>query len=124
MIVRTARDAAGLLEPLLASEEGRTVAVVYLDEAEKLLDVSVEGASTADEAALPVRSILAKALALDARAIVVAHNEPDGDPTPREADLAATRELVAAGRPLEVRLHDHLVFGGGEWRSFRALGLL
>ena len=124
MIVRTARDAAGLLEPLLASAEERSVAVVYLDEAQRLIDVAVEARSAAGEAALPFRDIFAKALHLGAQAIIVAHNKPGGDPTPSDADIAATRELAATGRRLDIMLHDHLVFGGGEWSSFRALGLL
>ena len=124
MIVRTARDAVALLEPLFASAEGEAVAIIYLDEAQNLLEVAVERRSGESEAQLPLRAILARALRLGARAIVVAHNSSSGDPTPSAAEIAATRELAAAGRPLDVLLHDHLVFGGREWRSFRALGLL
>jgi DNA repair protein RadC len=127
MIVRTAQDAAALLEPLFASVGGEAVAVAYLDSARRVLDVAVEGrsaAETVDEAELPLRAIFARALSLGARAIVVAHNHPSGDPTPSEADKAATRELAETARRLDVLLHDHLVFGGGECRSFRALGLI
>jgi DNA repair protein RadC len=124
MIVRTARDAAALFEPLLASAEEETVAVIYLDEAQRVLDVSIEGKGGGDEAELPLRAIFRHALKEGACAIVVAHNHPSGDPAPSEADKAATCELAAAGRPLGVRLHDHLIFSKGEWSSFRALGLL
>jgi DNA repair protein RadC len=124
MIVRTARDAAGLLEPLFASAEQRTVAVIYLDEAQRLIDLGIEEGGGGVESGLPLRPIFARALRLGARSIIVASNHPDGDPAPSEADLAAARELAAAGRQLDVLVHDHLVFAGGEWRSFRALGLL
>jgi DNA repair protein RadC len=124
MIVRTARDAAGLLEPLFVSAEQGTVAVIYLDEAQRPIDLGVEDGGEGVEAGLPLRSIFSKALRLGARSIIVARNHPSGDPTPSEADMAAARDLAAAGRQLDVLVHDHLLFGGGEWRSFRALGLL
>lgn len=74
--------------------------------------------------ALPVRRIIADALALDAAALLLAHNHPSGDPTPSRADLAATRRLADVAHPLGLRIADHLVFGRGGCRSFRKLGLL
>jgi DNA repair protein RadC len=123
MIVRTPHDAAALLEPLLASAEGKGVAVAYLDAEGLLLQAGVE-ATEAGEAALPVRAIFSRALMLGARSIVLARSHGGGDPAPSEAEQAATRELAALGRTLDVLLHDHLVFGGDEWSSYRAMGLL
>ena len=54
----------------------------------------------------------------------IAHNHPSGDPSPSRADIEATRRLAEAAAALGIRLHDHLIFAGGDCRSFRALGLL
>ena len=48
-----------------------------------------------------------------ARAVVVAHNHPDGDPAPSDDDFAVTERLVEAGRILGIKLLDHLVLGSG-----------
>lgn len=73
---------------------------------------------------LPLRAIIAAALELGSRGLIVAHNHPDGDPRPSDADLEATRRLAETAGTLGIRLHDHLIFAGGQCRSFRQLGLL
>ena len=74
--------------------------------------------------ALPIRAIVADALRLDSAGLILAHCHPSGDPEPSAADIAATRRLSEMGAQLGLSLHDHLIFAGGECRSFRALGLL
>ncbi len=52
------------------------------------------------------------------------HNHPSGDPTPSPADIEMTRQVAAAGAPLGVAVHDHLVIGRRGHNSFKSLGLL
>ena len=52
------------------------------------------------------------------------HNHPSGDPKPSAADLAITREIVAAANAVSVKVHDHLVIGRNGVESFKSLGLL
>lgn len=52
------------------------------------------------------------------------HNHPSGDPKPSAADLAITREIVAATEAIGVKVHDHLVIGRKGAESFKTLGLL
>ena len=70
------------------------------------------------------REVFRAAIAEAAASVIVVHNHPSGDPAPSRADVEATRRLAAALAPLAVALHDHLVFAGGDFRSFRELGLL
>ncbi len=51
-------------------------------------------------------------------------NHPSGDPSPSKADIAITREIVAALKALDIQLHDHLIVGRDKHASFRGLGLL
>jgi DNA repair protein RadC len=51
------------------------------------------------------------------------HNHPSGDPTPSGADVTMTRQVVEAGKPLNIAVHDHLVVGREGVASFKALGL-
>lgn len=50
------------------------------------------------------------------------HNHPSGDPKPSAADLAITREIVAAANAVSVKVHDHLVIGRNGAESFKSLG--
>jgi DNA repair protein RadC len=51
------------------------------------------------------------------------HNHPSGDPTPSRADIEITKQIVAAGKPLGVVVHDHIIVGKKGRASFRGLGL-
>ena len=75
-------------------------------------------------ASFPLRAIISDAASCGSSAILVAHNHPSGDPTPSEGDRRATRRLACAAEALDCRLMDHIVFGGGGFTSFRAMGLL
>ena len=50
--------------------------------------------------------------------IIAVHNHPSGDPTPSEQDKLLTRDLVIAGRAMEIRIFDHLIIGDGRYFSF------
>jgi DNA repair protein RadC len=124
MIIGTPSEAARVLAPLFAQARGEMVAVIHLDPDHRLLAISIEQVGALDEVELPIRAILTKALRIGSQAIVVAHNHPSGDPNPSSADEAATRALASAAATADIRLHDHIIFGGGDSRSFRSLGLL
>lgn len=124
MIIGTARDAADLLEPLLADAPHPKWAVVHLDREQRLIAVEQGGAAAADAAELPVREIIADALRHGSAGLVIARARPSGDAEPGPADIDATRRLADAAAGLDIRLHDHLIFAGGRCRSFRELGLL
>jgi DNA repair protein RadC len=108
----------------LAGEAGEVAAFAYLSADQRLLALRQIRTGSIDRCALPFRDILADVLALDPRAIVMAHNHPSGDPAPSAADREATRMLVRMLDPLGVKLVDHLVIATGGTTSFRALGLL
>ncbi|MEA3033257.1 MAG: repair protein RadC [Sphingomonadales bacterium] len=124
MRIATAEDAAGILAPMFAAAEAERILVIHLDSGQNLLGITVEASGEAEDVELPVAAIAASALRLGAEGIVVAHNHPSGNPEPSDADREATRRLAEVVRSIGVRLVDHLVFGGGETTSFRALGLL
>ncbi|MBA4806431.1 JAB domain-containing protein [Brevundimonas sp.] len=53
----------------------------------------------------------------------VVHNHPSGDPTPSQADIAMTRQIVDGAKLFGLQVHDHLVIGREGTASFRSLGL-
>ena len=56
--------------------------------------------------------------------MLLVHNHPSGDPTPSKADIAVTKDIVNAGKPLGVTVHDHVIIGRGRHTSLRDMGLL
>jgi len=45
--------------------------------------------------------------------LVLVHNHPSGDPTPSREDVRLTRQLVDAGKLLDLAVHDHVIVGSG-----------
>jgi DNA repair protein RadC len=70
------------------------------------------------------REVFRAAIAEAAAGIIVVHNHPSGDPTPSAEDKAVTRQLVAAGRLLDLPLYDHVIIAGDRFLSFANAGLL
>ena len=120
----TDASAAGAFFAPLARQRTETVGYAYLARDHRLLGLRHTRSHAKDHVALHLREVAAHALALDAAAVVMAHNHPSGDATPSAADREATRLLSRALATLDVRLLDHLVITDGGVTSFRRLGLL
>ena len=75
---------------------------------------------TVNSSAVRPAEVLRPAIRENAPSIIVAHNHPSGDPTPSPEDISVTRDLVAAGKLMDIELLDHLVIGhGGRFTSLK-----
>ena len=70
------------------------------------------------------REVFLAAICASAAAVILVHNHPSGDPTPSAGDRTITEQLVAAGRLLDIPVHDHVIVGAGRYTSFAEAGLL
>lgn len=98
--------------------------VLYLDKRNQLIADERLGVGTIDHAPVYPREVVRRALELSAGAVLLAHNHPSGDPTPSQADIAMTKQVVEAARVLRIAVHDHLIVAGDQVASLRALGLM
>jgi len=81
--------------------------VLFLDRKNRLIADEVLGRGTVDRAPVYPREIIKRCLALEATAIILAHNHPSGDPTPSQSDIHMTKEIQksASGVNVVVSLH-------------------
>ena len=83
---------------------------------------------TLDTILVHARDVFRAAISANAAAIVLVHNHPSGDPTPSEADIKVTRDLIRAGQLLKIELLDHVILGRAtherskDYASLRELG--
>ena len=98
--------------------------ILFLDKRNQIIADEVQQTGTVDHTPVSVREVVKRALELSATAIVLVHNHPSGDPTPSRADIEMTKQIVAAGKPLGVLVHDHIIVGKKGHASFRGLGLI
>ena len=68
--------------------------------------------------------IFSKSLALGAAAIVLIHNHPSGNIKPSQCDINLTKNLVEAGKFLDLPVLDHIIIAGKNFSSFSDSGLI
>jgi len=107
----------------LAHETREQFRVLFLDRKNQLIADEAMGQGTVDHAPVYPREVMRRALELSASAVILVHNHPSGDPTPSSADIDMTRQVVDAGRPLRIAVHDHLIAARDGVASLKALGL-
>jgi DNA repair protein RadC len=98
--------------------------LLFLDRRNALIADELQATGTIDHAPVYPREVVKRALDLGASAIIMVHNHPSGDTTPSRADIEITKAVAEAAGTLGIQLHDHLIVGGRNHASFRALGLI
>lgn len=108
----------------LGSRPNEVFAVLFLDAQHRLLRMEEMFQGSLTQTSVYPREVLKRALALNAGAVVLAHNHPSGVAEPSRADEYLTQTLKAALALVDVRVLDHLVVGQGQVVSMAERGLL
>lgn len=122
--IHSSSDAADYLMPLLRDLKHEVFKVVLLDRGNNVLEVADIDEGDVAKTAPSIRKIMLRAAQAYAAGFIAVHNHPSGDPTPSEQDKLLTRDLVIAGRAMEIRVFDHLIIGDGRYFSFTDEGLI
>jgi DNA repair protein RadC len=99
------------------------VRILYLDSGNRLIRDEIGTEGTPTQAFIAPRAIIARALDLEATALLVVHNHPGGTPYPTRTDIDFTAHLARVAKDLGLVLHDHLIIAGDSWQSLRANGV-
>lgn len=122
--IRSPRDVVEYFGPRMEDLPVEEFHVAVLDAQHRLeRDITVTRGILNSSLVHP-REVFREAIAERAAAIVLVHNHPSGDPAPSTDDRVVTEQLVAAGRLLDIPVHDHVIIGRGRYTSFAEAGLL
>lgn len=102
--------------------ERECFAVIILNTRRRIRGHHLVSIGTMDTILVHPREVFRLAIAAAASALVLAHNHPSGDPTPSEADIKVTRDLIRAGQLLKIDVLDHIVIGNPGFSSLRTMG--
>ncbi|WP_028452488.1 RadC family protein [Chitinilyticum aquatile] len=97
---------------------------LFLDQQHRLLSAEMLFRGSLSETRVYPREVVKRALAVNAAAVIVAHNHPSGQATASAADLALTRQLQAALELVEIRLLDHFIVAAHRVESLAEAGQL
>jgi len=81
----------------------------YLDAQDRLVDRQVVSIGTLSSSLVHPREVFEPAVRLSAASVIVAHNHPSGNLKPSEDDIEITKQLIHAGKILDISLVDHVI---------------
>ncbi|MEM9173520.1 MAG: DNA repair protein RadC [Pseudomonadota bacterium] len=117
-------DTEAFLHGHLRDLEHEVFCGIFLDTRHRVLQFEILFRGTIDGTSVYPREVIKRALALNAAALIVAHNHPSGVAEPSQADNDITHRLSSALALIDVRLLDHIIVGDGQTTSLAGRGLI
>jgi DNA repair protein RadC len=121
--VRSPADIAKLFMVEMMALDQEVLWVACLDTKNRLIKIAKVYHGSVNTAMIRVGEVFKEALRLNATSVIVAHNHPSSDPTPSPEDILVTRQIVEAGKLLDVEVLDHIVLAANRYVSLRERGL-
>ncbi len=123
--ITCAKEVAKLLMPRMRDLKFELFKVLFLDgQNQPILGIVDIEQGSITQASPVIREIMHKALQNFAAALICVHNHPSGNPNPSREDKDFTTELVSAGKLLQIKVLDHIIFGNDNHFSFADEGLM
>ena len=97
--------------------------VILLNTKNRVLGVDVASVGILDAALISPREVFKAAILLNSAGVILGHNHPSGDTKPSQEDLKITRQLIDAGKLMDIAVLDHVIIGDG-YNSLRESGLI
>lgn len=115
----TPADAAILVMPDMAYLDHEQLRVIVLDTKNRVVDNIPLYRGTINSSVLRAAEIFRLAIVRNCPAIIICHSHPSGSPEPSSEDVEVTKQLVEAGKVLDVELLDHLIIGHHQFVSLK-----
>ena len=122
-LIRTPADAAAMLLPDMGILEQEEVRTMLLDSRNRHIATPMIYRGSINSCNMRVAEVFREAIRHNAASIILAHNHPSGDASPSSDDIHVTKELIRAGKLLDIEIADHLVLGQNAYVSLKERGL-
>jgi DNA repair protein RadC len=116
-------DAFNLLKSEMMFLDQEHLRLILLDTRNRVLRTPTIYIGSLNTSVVRVGELFRAAIRENAAAFIVAHNHPSGDPAPSPEDINVTRQIVQAGRLLDIDVLDHVIIGRGRFVSLKQRGL-
>lgn len=107
----------------LASLGQEELWVILLNTKNRILGKEQVYKGSVDTAQARIGELFRAAVKKNSKALILVHNHPSGDPSPSNEDVALTRQVVEAGRLLDIEVLDHVIIGRSGFVSLKERGL-
>lgn len=121
--VSSPSDAANLVMWDMVYLEQEHLRIIMLDTRNRVIGMPTVYIGSLNTSVVRLAEVFKPAIKANAAAIIVVHNHPSGDPSPSPEDVRVTRELVSAGKLLDISVLDHLIVGNNRYTSLKERNL-
>jgi DNA repair protein RadC len=119
------QDAVNILMPYLAHRTQEYLMVLLMDTRNQEIDVVEVYHGSLNSAQVRIGEIFKPAIQQNADSIIVFHNHPSGDPSPSAEDISLTKEMINAGKLIDIEVKDHIIIGSpNNYKSLKEAGLI
>ena len=112
------------LRLFLGGQEFESFVALWLDAQHRLIAGMELFRGTLTQTSVYPREVVKKGLALNAAAVIFAHNHPSGKPEPSRSDEMLTGALKQALSLVDIRVLDHFIVADTTVMSFAERGLI
>jgi DNA repair protein RadC len=116
--INSAKDVFNYFHEKLKNEKQENFYVLILNNANNIIKEELISKGILDSAIIHPREIFKPAIKNSASKIILIHNHPSGNPNPSKEDLEITKQLVEAGKLLDIKVLDHVIVGDENYWSW------
>jgi len=121
--IKTPEDAVKQAPEIMESET-EAFGVILLNAQNKMISCEIVTTGIIDASLVHPREVFRSAISHNACGMVLLHNHPSGDPTPSADDIRVTKQLIEAGRIVDIKVLDHVILSHeGRHISLREEGI-
>ncbi len=110
-IITKAEDVYNMFKDELRNYKKEVLKAVLLDTKNKVISVKEISVGTLNSSLIHPREVFKEAIKESAYSIILVHNHPSGDPKPSDDDIKVTKQMIQAGKNLDIPLVDHIIIG-------------
>lgn len=96
--------------------------VLVLNTRDRILGHNLVSLGNLDSCEVHPREVFKPIIAISGKSAILIHTHPSHDPSPSDADLRTTRDLIRAGQLLRIEIIDHIIIAGENHLSLKSLG--
>ena len=124
LVIRSPDDVYTHFQFLFKDQVRERFIVFWLSSANRVIGFEVVTEGTLNASLVHPREVFRGAIVATCASIIIAHNHPSGNCEPSKEDVSITKQIVEAGKIIDINVHDHIIFTDHSFTSFAERGLL
>ena len=112
-------DAYELVKEELVNSDREMFLSIMLTVRNALIGVETISIGCIEASTVTPRDVFKSAILANAVSIIVCHNHPSGELDPSKNDIELTKQLIAGGELLGIKVLDHLIVSNQGYKSLR-----